>query len=122
LPPDMQQLTGLVVDGNPLTTLVLSEPLAATNLAALVASLRNQEISVFTYPLAVQLISPRLNESGKIEFTLIGPPGAYTVFASVDLTTWNESGATTNTLGSVIFTDQTAGLSPQKFYRAAPVQ
>jgi len=118
LPPDLQQLSGLFVDGNPLTTLVLSEPLAATNLATIVATLRQQAVSVFTYPLAVQLISPRLNEGGEFEFTLTGPPGVYTIFDSIDLTTWNHLGTTTNILGSTTFTDEMAPLSAQKFYRA----
>jgi uncharacterized repeat protein (TIGR01451 family) len=51
LPPDLTKLATLLLDGNPLTTLVLSESLAATNLADLVASLRNQGVSVITFPL-----------------------------------------------------------------------
>jgi PKD repeat protein len=46
LPLDMTNLATLVLDGNPLRTLTLSQQLAATNLAALVASLRNQGVSV----------------------------------------------------------------------------
>src|SRR5678815_5045549 len=39
LPPDLTRLTALVLEGNPLRTLVLPEPLAATNLAPVVANL-----------------------------------------------------------------------------------
>jgi len=101
---------------------VLSESLAGTNLAATVDALREREVSVFTYPLTVQLILPRVTEGGEFEFTLTGPPGAYRILDSVDLTTWNKLGITTNTLGSAIFTDETAPLSAQKFYRATPIQ
>jgi hypothetical protein len=118
LPPDMQQLTGFFVDRNPLTTLVLSEPSAATNLAGTITSLRDQGISVFTYPLAVRLLSPRRTVAGAFQFTLTGPPGVYTVLASSDLATWSELGAATNLLGSVEFTDETTELSAQRFYRA----
>src|SRR5206468_8515330 len=82
LPPDMQQLIGLFVDGNPLTTVVLSEPLAATNLVGTVASLRNNGVSVHTYPLAISLLSPHRPMTGDFAFTLNGPPGTYTVLAS----------------------------------------
>jgi hypothetical protein len=117
LPPDMTQLTSLVLDGNPLTSLVLSEPLAATNLAETVASLRSQGISVITYPLAVRLISPRRSLNGTFAFTLVGPPGVYTVLGSVDLRTWSELGQATNKIGSIDFTDVAAHLSQQKYYR-----
>jgi hypothetical protein len=120
IPADATNLTTLFLGfNNQLTNVVLPEPLAATNLAALVASLRDQGVSVFTYSLTVQLISPRRTEAGDFEFTLTGPPGVYTIFASVDLTTWNELGATTNILGSAVFTDSTASLSARKFYRAS---
>src|SRR5439155_5853577 len=58
LPPDMTQLTEIGFLSNPLTTFVLSE-LTATNLAGNVAALRDQGVSVFTYPLEVQLVRPR---------------------------------------------------------------
>jgi len=99
-------------------TLVLSEPLAATNLAGTVATLRSQGVSVFTYPLAVRMDTPHLTASEAFEFTLNGPPGIYTIFGSADLTAWNELGRTTNILGRVVFTDSTANLSARKFYRA----
>jgi formylglycine-generating enzyme required for sulfatase activity len=117
LPPDMTQLTSLFLDANPLTTLVLSETLAATNLAATVASLWNQGVSVFTYPLAIQLVRPRTSV-GAFQFGITGPPGLYAVLGSGDLAVWNALGVATNSLGSINFTDVTANLSPQKFYRA----
>jgi len=117
LPPDMQQLIGLFVDGNPLATLVLSEPLAATNLAGDVAFLESQGVSVFTYPLEVQLIRIR-QPIGAFQFALTGPPGVYTVLGSPDLAVWSALGVVSNNLGAIVFTDVTAHLSPQKFYRA----
>jgi hypothetical protein len=111
-------LTGLVLGGNPLATLVLSESLAATNLAVTVASLRNQGASVFTYPLAVHLISPRLTAGGTFEFTLTGPPGVYSVLGSTDLAVWSELGVASNTIGSIVFNDVTADLPTRKFYGA----
>lgn len=118
LPPDMTQLVELDLAANPLTTLVLSEPLAATtNLVATVVSLRNQGVSVFTYPLTVQLI--RLQQLiGAFQFAISGPPGVYTVFGATNLTTWSELSVRSNPLGKVVFTDVTSHLSPQKFYRA----
>jgi len=101
---------------NPLGTLVLSEPLAATNLAETVSSLRNQGVSVFTYPLTVQLVRPR-TLVGAFQFGITGPPGAYVVFGSADLTTWNDVGTVTNNLGSISFTDVEAHFFPRRFYR-----
>ena len=49
----MQQLAGFFVTENPLTTLVLSEQLAATKLVRDVTSLREQGVSVFRYPLTI---------------------------------------------------------------------
>src|SRR6185295_2152676 len=88
LPPDMQQLMGIFANGNPLTTFVLSETLAATNLAGTVATLQNQGVNVFTYPLAVQLVRPRPLE-GAFQFGITGPPGVYSVLGSTNLTTWS---------------------------------
>jgi Leucine-rich repeat (LRR) protein len=117
LPQGVTKLTALFVDGNPLTAFVLSEPLAATNLAATVATLQGQGVNVFTYPLAVQLI--RIKQPiGAFQFTIAGPPGAYAVDASPDLVNWIELSVSTNTLGKFVFTDGTAHLSPRKFYRA----
>ena len=117
LPPDITLLNGFFVDGNPFTRLVLSEPLAATNLAGTVVFLRNQGVSVLTYPLVISVTAPR-QAAGVFEFTLSGPPGIYTVLASTDLAVWSELGEATNTLGSLRFTDATAHLAPHKFYRA----
>jgi formylglycine-generating enzyme required for sulfatase activity len=117
LPPDMQQLIGIFVDGNPLATFVLSEPLAATNLAGTVATLQNQGVSVFTYPLAIHLVRPRPS-IGAFQFGITGPPGVYTVLGSTDLAAWSVLGTVNNPLGSTNFFDATAGSSPQKFYRA----
>src|SRR5882724_2824304 len=117
LPPDMTRLIGLGFLANPLVTFVLSEPLAATNLAGDVASLRNQGVSVFTYPLEVQLVRPR-TFTGRFQFGITGPPGVYAVLGSTDLAAWSVLGTVTNPLGSINFNDVTANLSPQKFYRA----
>ncbi len=117
LPPDVQQLIGIFVDGNPLTTFVLSEPLAATNLAVTVATLRNQVVSVFTYPLTIQLVRPQ-RLTGTFQFGIDGPPGTYTVVASTDLVAWNEVGTASNALGSVSFVDVMAHLFQRRFYRA----
>src|SRR6185503_17095519 len=119
LPPDMQQLIGLFMAGNPLTTFVLSEPLAATGLASVVDSLRNQGVSVFTYPLTVQLVRPRVL-LGAFQFGLTGPPGNYSVFGSSELAAWDVLATVRNPLGSisVTFTEPTALSAPRKFYRA----
>ena len=117
LPPDMQQLTGIFLDGNPLVTFVLSEPMAAGNLAAIVATLRDQGVNVFDYPLALQLVRPQ-QLTGAFHFGITGPPGVYTILQSTNLTSWSVLGAATNTLGSNSFFDLTAPLSSQKFFRA----
>jgi formylglycine-generating enzyme required for sulfatase activity len=116
LPPDLQQLIGLFVAGNPLTTFVLSEPLAVTGIASVVDSLRNQGIPVFTYPLVAHLVKP-LMLIGAFKFGITGPPGAYTVLRSTNLTAWSAVGVASNLLGSVNFHDVTVNASPQKFYR-----
>jgi hypothetical protein len=119
LPPDMTQLIAFGFLANPLTTFVLSEPLAATNLAEDVASLRDQGVSVFTYPLTIQLTSARKTVGGAFEFALTGPPGIYTVLSSTNLAVFSALGITTNQLGAINFTDATSHFSPQKFYGAA---
>jgi hypothetical protein len=116
LPPDATRLNTLVLDGNPLTTLVVSESMAAGTLAGLVTSLKNQGVSVFTYPLTVQLNSPRRSAAGAFVFTLTGPPGRYGIQTSTDLLNWSALGIVTNVLGSADFTD--SGVAPQKFFRA----
>jgi formylglycine-generating enzyme required for sulfatase activity len=118
LPPDATNLSTLGLGGNPLTTLVLSEPQAATKLAFTVMTLRNQGVSVFTYPLAVHLIQPRTLAEA-FQFGITGPPGVYTVFGSTALAAWSVVGITTNKLGAINFTDATSRFSPQKFYRTA---
>jgi hypothetical protein len=72
---------------------------------------------VFTYPLAVSTVSPRRTLAGAFEFTLTGPPGAYAILGSTDLAAWSALDVVTNSLGSIDFTDATAHLSQQKFYR-----
>jgi hypothetical protein len=122
LPPDMTQLTELSFLANPLTSLVLSEALAAsTNLSVnftTVSELPTQNVSVFTYPLTIQLISLRQTAGGAFQFAVSGPPGVYAVFGSVDLGVWSELAVITNTLGFGRFTDEASPLSPHKFYRA----
>src|SRR6185436_5612899 len=106
----------LVLDGNPLTTLVLSEPLATTNLAGTVSQLQNRGVNVFTYPLAPRLIRPR-TLIGAFLFAIDGPPGAYAVLASTNLATWVQLSVVTNSLGKVNFVDGQAHLFPRRFYR-----
>lgn len=117
LPSDLTRLSTLLLDGNPLETLVVSEPMAAARLAGLVASLRNQGVSVFTFPLTVQLVR-LLPTAGAFKFAITGPPGVYSVLQSADLATWSGLSVVVNTLGALNFSDTTAHLSPQKFYRA----
>lgn len=118
LPPDMTQLVALGFLANPLTTFVLPEPLAAMNLAGDVASLQSQGVSVFTYPLTVRLVRLR-QPIGAFQFVITGPPGVYAVLGSTDLVVWSELRAVANPLGSIVFTDVAAHLSPQKFYRVS---
>jgi formylglycine-generating enzyme required for sulfatase activity len=116
LPADLTNLASLFVDANPLATFVLSEVMAGANLAGLVASLPNRGVSVFTYPLAVQL--SRLRQPiGAFQFAIAGPPGVYVVFGSTNLADWSGLSVASNTLGAVVFTDGTAHLSTRKFYR-----
>jgi formylglycine-generating enzyme required for sulfatase activity len=118
LPPDMTQLSSLGFLANPLTTLVLPEPLADTILVDTVASLRSQGVSVFTYPLTVELISPQQAADGAFEFLVTGPPGIYMVQSSDDLAIWNELGAATNSTGTAQFRDTTPSRPARRFYRA----
>jgi hypothetical protein len=114
-PPELQQLIGLFIADNPLTTFVLSEPLAATGMASQVESFRNQGISVFTYPLVARLVQP-LMLAGSFKFGITGPPGVYSVLGSTNLATWSAVGVATNPLGSVIFHDVTTNVGQQRFY------
>jgi hypothetical protein len=115
-PPDLQELLGLFVAENPLTTFVLSESLSAAGTVSVVDSLRTQNVPVLTYPLAVSLASPHRTAVGAFEFTVSGPPGIYAVLSSTNLTAWSVSANVTNLLGSSGFTDAIS--KPQKFYRA----
>jgi hypothetical protein len=99
----------------------LSEPLAATNLAETVSSLQNENISVFIYPLTLQLISPRQTAQGTFGFALTGPPGVYALFGSPDLSTWSDLGALTNDFGVVRLEEATSTLASQKFFRARSI-
>jgi hypothetical protein len=116
LPADMTSLTSLILDAKPFATLVLSETLAATNLATTVATLQSQGVGVFKYPLAIRLLGPR-PLTGAFQFGINGPPGLYGVFASSDLATWSEVGLATNDLGTVSFVDVNSHTFAQRFYR-----
>ena len=118
LPLDVTALTWLFLDGNPFESLVLSEPLAAGNLTDAIASLKTQNISVFTYPLTPQLVSPQLTANDAFEFVIIGPPGNYLLLSSPDLITWTELAILTNQFGTIRFVDPQPALSGQKYYRA----
>ena len=74
-----------------------------------------------TRPLSVQLTLPREQPIGAFRFGITGPPGIYTVFSSSNLTDWNALNFASNPLGSVLFTDLEAHLSPRKFYRTLRV-
>jgi formylglycine-generating enzyme required for sulfatase activity len=122
LPPDVTRLATLFAAENPLTSLVLSEDLASTGLASLVNSFTNQGISVFTYPLQVQLLRPR-SLIGAFQFGISGPPGVYSVFSSTHLPTWTLQAVSTNNFGAVNFLDVSAGTEAklfQAFLQTAP--
>ena len=99
---------------------MLSEPLAAINLADVVTALQNQKISVFAYPLTPRMVAPRELGDGSFQFAVVGPPGVYTILSSTNLTAWSELAVVTNQIGVVRFEDVAARLSPQKFYAARP--
>ena len=118
LPAGLTNLIVLSIEANPFTTLVLSEPLAVTtNLAPAIATLRNQGVSVFTYPLAIRLVASRPTVAADVGAALTGPPGIYAVLSSTNLTAWSELGGVTNHFGSAVFTNANAHLSPQRFFR-----
>ena len=119
LPPDMTHLGSLVLNGNPLTQLVLSEPQAAS-LDETIAALEQLGISVFTYPLTVQLNQQQLIQNGAFRFAITGPPGNYTVLSSTNLVDWSELGLSINSLGSIFITDTTAQFSLRKYFRVQP--
>jgi formylglycine-generating enzyme required for sulfatase activity len=117
LSPDMTELKEIGFLANPLTSFILSETLAATNLATLVASLQDQGIPVFTYPLNVRLTNFDLLV-GAFKFGITGPPGIYSVASSIDATVWSTFANVTNPLGRIFFRDTTPHESPLKFYTA----
>jgi len=120
LPPDMSQLTWLVLNGNPLTTLVLPEALATNNLADTIAALQSQGVSIYQYPLTIQLTRLR-QPIGAFQFAITGPPGVYAISASTDLTHWTELQVLSNDFGAIVVTDADVHLSTAKFYRAGPL-
>ena len=72
----MTNLTALSFLENPLTTFVISETQASANLSvnlSTISGLRTQGISVFTYPLALQLTSPRMT-AGAFSFNSLDRP------------------------------------------------
>src|SRR5688572_5033366 len=114
----MTNLFYLDVDLRPFKTLVLSEQLAATRLAWEVPIMRGLGVSVYTYPAVASLTSEKRTDPGAFEFTVSGPPGAYTILRSADLAAWSELDTLTNELGTAVFTDFTLKDSSQNFYRA----
>jgi hypothetical protein len=118
LPPGLTNLTFLDLEQNPLSNFVLPEPVAVTSLAGTVASLTRQGVSVYTYTLAVSLVSEPTMLAGAFRFTLTGPPAVYNIFSSVDLATWSQLGSVTNRLGATVVSDPQATNSSQKYYRA----
>src|SRR5439155_4171413 len=100
LPAGLTSLTFLYLNDTPLKILVLPQPLAATGLANTVASLIAKGVSVYTYPLAVTLVSPQQTPAGTFGFTVAGPPAVYTILSSTDLATWNQLLTLTNALGA----------------------
>lgn len=115
LPPDMQRLVALVAADNPLMNFVLSDTLATNGMATVVDSYRKQGIGVYTYPLAVQLLSP-IESHGTFDIGISGPPGIYSVLDSTNLITWDTVGIATNTFGSANL--NAASLSVPTFFRA----
>jgi hypothetical protein len=62
----------------------------------------------------VSLGSGKRTTAGAFEFTLTGPPGAYTILGSADVgRAWSELGTLTNELGIAIFNDSTVTNSLQ---------
>jgi hypothetical protein len=72
---------------------------------------------IYLYPWAVSLISAHLTTAGDFEFTLTGPPGAYTVLGSADLVAWSTPGTLTNILGTALFTDSMVKSKLHNLYR-----
>jgi hypothetical protein len=117
----MTNLNVLSFLSNPVTTFVISQPLAASasltvNFGTL-DSLRNSGVAVFAYSPTLQFTSPRRTATGAFQFTLTGPPGRYAIQNSTNLANWSGAAVLTNVFGSADFTDP--GISGQKFFRAA---
>src|SRR5262249_9412879 len=68
-PPGVTRLQALLLIGDPLATLVLPEPLAVTNLAVQIGSLRDQGVQILTYPLTIHMSSPMPMEEGGFAVT-----------------------------------------------------
>ena len=79
--------------------------MATTNLASVVATLRNQGAS----DCQTETLRSR-PLTGAFQLGITGSPGVYTVLGSTDLAVWDDVGVATN------FTDVSAHLSPRKFY------
>jgi hypothetical protein len=115
----MLQLNSLGFLANPLQIIVMPEPVAVA-LGDSTGGLDLQEPVVLTYPLVIEVESPRQTVDG-FNINVLGPPGVYTLFSSDDLTTWTEIGTDTNSLGDARFDDNTPAAT-QRFYRASSVQ
>ncbi len=119
LPSDLLKLGDLYLPGVPLQRFVLPEPLAQGVLASLVAQLRNQGVSVFTYPLTVRLLALPVTAGAPFEFRLNGPPGTYRLQVTEDFSTWTELDPVAyDANGPMQITDPSAGTRPHSFYRA----
>jgi len=116
LPPDVTQLSALFLEGNPLSSFVLSEPMAATQLAGLVASLRTQSVDVLTYPLTTKLVTPR-PVAGAIDIGLTSPPGTYIVLSSTNLANWTQTTVVSNQFGAISFVETNSPFFAQRFYQ-----
>ncbi len=117
IPPDVTRLATLLLEVNLLDILVLTEPLAATNLAETVALLRKQGVEVFAYALAPRLFQFR-SAHGAFQFSLTAPPGDYTILVSDDLAVWRPLRTVKNRFGISGFTEVTPPLADRRFYRA----
>jgi hypothetical protein len=120
IPAELTNLAVLNVASNQLATLVLPETLATGRLAATIKSLRSKGVNVYTYPLAVNLVSPQWESSASFRLSLVGPPAIYGIRGSTDMSVWNQLGTLTNTLGAATYTDVDATNSSQRFYLAVP--
>src|SRR5204862_2406067 len=105
LPAELTNLTELGVARNPLKTVVLSSQVEQTSLTDELASLKNDGITVFAYPLTIRVASAHAQNAGRAAFTVSGPPGTYRVEVTTDLKTWTELKTAANTTGTVEFTD-----------------